>query len=58
MFEHIYSDIQNGVSDWVLMFKKEFSDKARQDRKALEQTWAEIRQETKGFLHDFCTFFF
>ena len=44
MFEHIYSDIQNGA-DWVLMFKSEFSDKARQDRKALEQAWADARQE-------------
>ena len=44
MFEHIYSDIQNGA-DWVLMFKAEFSDKARQDRKTLEQAWAEARTE-------------
>ena len=28
MFEHIYSDIQNGA-DWVLTFKAEFSDKVR-----------------------------
>ena len=38
MFEHIYSDIQNGA-DWVLIFKAEFSDKVREDRKALEQAW-------------------
>ena len=44
MFEHIYSDIQN-EADWVLMFKSEFSDKARQDRKTLEQTWADARTE-------------
>ena len=44
MFEHIYSDIQNGV-DWVLTFKAEFSDKARQDRKALEQGWTDARKE-------------
>ena len=44
MFEHIYSDIQNGA-DWVSTFKAEFSDKARQDRKALEQAWAEARKE-------------
>ena len=44
MFEHIYSDIQN-EADWVLMFKSEFSDKARQDRKALEQAWADARVE-------------
>ena len=44
MFEHIYSDIQN-EADWVLMFKAEFSDKARQDRKTLEQAWAEARTE-------------
>ena len=44
MFKHIYSDIQNGA-DWVLMFKSEFSDKARQDRKALEQAWADARTE-------------
>ena len=44
MFEHIYSDIQNGA-DWVLTFKAKFSDKARQDRKALEQAWAEARKE-------------
>ena len=44
MFEHIYSDIQN-EADWVLMFKSEFSDKARQDRKALEQKWADARKE-------------
>ena len=44
MFEHIHSDIQNGA-DWVLMFKAEFSDKARQDRKALEQAWADARTE-------------
>ena len=44
MFEHIYSDIQN-EADWVLIFKTEFSDKARQDRKALEQAWTEARKE-------------
>ena len=44
MFEHIYSDIQN-EADWVLTFKAEFSDKARQDRKALEQAWADARKE-------------
>ena len=44
MFEHIYSDIQNGA-DWVLTFKAEFSDKARQDRKALEQAWRYARKE-------------
>ena len=44
MFEHIYSDIQN-EADWVLMFKSEFSDKARQDRKTLEQAWADARVE-------------
>ena len=44
MFEHIYSDIQN-KADWVLTFKAEFSDKARQDRKALEQAWADARKE-------------
>ncbi len=43
MFEHIYADIQNGA-DWVLTFKAEFSDKARQDRKALEQAWRDARQ--------------
>ena len=43
MFEHIYSDIQN-EADWVLTFKAEFSDKARQDRKALEQAWADARK--------------
>ena len=44
MFEHIYSDIQNGV-DWVLTFKAEFSDKARKARKALEQAWTDTRKE-------------
>ena len=44
-FEHIYSDIQNEVSDWVLTFKTEFSDKVREDRKTLEQAWAEARKE-------------
>ena len=44
MFERIYSDIRNRA-DWVLIFKAEFSDKARQDRKALEQTWRETRKE-------------
>ena len=44
MFEHIYSDIQN-EADWVLMFKAEFSDKIRQDRKTLEQAWADARTE-------------
>ena len=44
MFEHIYSDIQN-EADWVLTFKSEFSDKARQDRKALEQAWTDARKE-------------
>ena len=44
MFEHIYSDIQN-EADWVLTFKAEFSDKIREDRKALEQAWAEARKE-------------
>ena len=43
MFEHIYSDIQN-EADWVLIFKTEFSDKARQDRKALEQSWRYARK--------------
>ena len=44
MFEHIYSDIQNGA-DWVLIFKAEFSDKARKARKALEQAWTDTRKE-------------
>ena len=44
MFEHIYSDIRNGA-DWVLAFKAQFSDKARKDREALEQAWADARQE-------------
>lgn len=44
MFEHLYSDIQN-EADWILTFKAEFSDKIRQDRKALEQTWANARRE-------------
>ena len=44
MFERIYSDIRNRA-DWVLIFKAEFSDKARQDRKALEQTWKDTRKE-------------
>ena len=44
MFEHIYSDIQN-EADWVLTFKAEFSDKSREDRKALEQAWTDARKE-------------
>ena len=44
MFERIYSDIRN-EADWVLTFKAEFSDKARQDRKVLEQTWRDARKE-------------
>ena len=52
MFEHIYSDIQNGA-DWVLTFKAEFSDKARQDRKALEQAWADARKEMFNALSEY-----
>ena len=52
MFEHIYSDIQN-EADWVLMFKAEFSDKARQDRKTLEQAWAEARTEMFNALEEY-----
>ena len=44
MFEHITSDIQN-EADWVLTFKAEFSDKAREDRKALEAAWRDARRE-------------
>ena len=44
MFEHITSDIQN-EADWVLTFKAEFSDKVREDRKALEAAWRYARQE-------------
>ena len=39
MFERIYSDIRNNGADWVLIFKAEFSDKARKDREVLEQAW-------------------
>ena len=52
MFEHIYSDIQNGA-DWVSTFKAEFSDKARQDRKALEQSWRDARQEMFSALSEY-----
>ena len=53
MFEHIYSDIQNEVSDWVLMFKAEFSDKARQDRKALERAWRDAREAMFNALDEY-----
>ena len=43
MFERIYSDIRN-KADWVLIFKAEFSDKARKDREVLEQAWADARE--------------
>ena len=65
MFEHITSDIQN-EADWVLTFKAEFSDKAREDRKALEAAWRDARREMFNALdayprnvsqHTFCTRF-
>ena len=52
MFEHIYSDIRN-KADWVLIFKAEFSDKARQDRKALEQAWRDARKAMFNALSEY-----
>lgn len=52
MFEHIYSDIQNGA-DWVLIFKAEFSDKVREDRKALEQSWTDARKAMFNALSEY-----
>ena len=43
-FSEIYTEIDM-KEDWVLAFKAQFSDKARQDRKTLEQAWAEARKE-------------
>ena len=52
MFERVYSDIQNGA-DWVLIFKAEFSDKVRQDRKALETAWRDARKAMFNALDEY-----
>ena len=52
MFERIYSDIRN-EADWVLTFKAEFSDKVREDRKALEQAWQDTRKEMFAALSEY-----
>ena len=44
MFSDIYADIEM-EEQWVLGFKAQFSDKARQDREALEQSWRYARKE-------------
>ena len=44
VFSDIYSDIEM-KEEWVLTFKAKFSDKARRDRKALEQAWSDARKE-------------
>jgi len=44
--QQVFSDIHAAIEmkeAWVLTFKAQFSDKARQDRKALEQAWADAR---------------
>ncbi|MDE0681642.1 MAG: ParB N-terminal domain-containing protein [Candidatus Poribacteria bacterium] len=43
-FFDICADIEM-KEEWVLTFKTKFSDKARQDRKALEQAWSDARKE-------------
>lgn len=43
-FADIHTDIEM-KEEWVLAFKVQFSDKARQARKALEQAWADARKE-------------
>lgn len=43
-FSDIYAAIEMQEA-WVLGFKAQFSDKARQDRKALEQAWTDARKE-------------
>ncbi|MDE0084233.1 MAG: hypothetical protein OXU23_00870, partial [Candidatus Poribacteria bacterium] len=43
-FSDISADIEMKEA-WVLAFKAKFSDKARQDRKALEQAWRYARKE-------------
>ena len=65
VFSDIHADIELGEG-WVLAFKAQFSDKARQDRKALEQAWSDARKEMFNALeeyprnvsqHTFCTRF-
>jgi len=43
-FSDICADIEM-KEEWVLTFKAKFSDKARRDRKALEQAWSDARKE-------------
>lgn len=52
IFEHITSDIQN-EADWVLTFKAEFSDKVREDRKALEAAWRDAREAMFSALSEY-----
>ena len=52
MFERVYSDIRN-KADWVLIFKAEFSDKARQARKALETAWRDARKAMFNALSEY-----